>query len=230
MKLYGELARWWPVLRPAEAFEDIAVACFELLGRPESLLELGSGSGQLASHLPCGGALVDRSEQMLAVSRELNPGWDHVAADLLTLSLGRRFAAVLLHDAVMYLTSEDELLAAFVSAHRHLESSGRFLVVPDVVREDWEEGLVSGGTLGDPGAHLVEWHWDPDPDDSLTRVELSLLLREQGQVRAIHESHDLGVYPRSTYWRLLRQAGFVPVEADPVHAVTLPEAFLCRPA
>ena len=48
----------------------------------------------------------------LAVSRALNPDCEHVTDDMRTMRLGRIFELVFVHDAVSYLTTEDDLRAA----------------------------------------------------------------------------------------------------------------------
>ncbi len=55
--LYTDLAPWWPLLSPEDAYIDDAglvhALVHDTLGRrPESILELGCGSGTLASHFP----------------------------------------------------------------------------------------------------------------------------------------------------------------------------------
>ena len=81
---------------------------------PRTLLELGLGGGNNTSHLKRHFALtlVDRSPAMLAVSRALNPDCEHVTDDMRTVRLGRIFDLVFVHDAVSYLTTEDDLRAA----------------------------------------------------------------------------------------------------------------------
>ena len=56
MKLYGKLAEWWPIFSPPEEYREEA-AFFERVlletcdPPPRSVLELGSGGGNNASHL-----------------------------------------------------------------------------------------------------------------------------------------------------------------------------------
>jgi trans-aconitate methyltransferase len=67
------------------------------LGREAStLLELGSGGGNNASHMNRRFAelvLVDVAPGMLEVSRRLNPECAHVAGDMRTVRLGRASTA-----------------------------------------------------------------------------------------------------------------------------------------
>ncbi len=223
-RLYTDLAPWWPLLSPPEAYAEEARVYHALiaqaLGRPpESLLELGCGGGTLASHLPPGLELVlnDLSPEMLAVAQARNPDHRTHQGDLRSLRLGRRFDAVLLHDAVMYMLDEDDLRAAFETARAHLAPGGAFLVVPDLVKDDFFEGTDAGGDDAPDGrgARLLEWRWDPDPDDTTFRVDMALLLRdEEGRVRSIHEQHRMGIFPRARWWALLAAAGFAPRAAD----------------
>ena len=87
-KLYGELAAWWPLLSaPADYAEEAAGYQRILLEGCEqptpTLLELGSGGGNNASHLKArfSMVLVDRSPGMMQVSRALNPECEHIEGD-----------------------------------------------------------------------------------------------------------------------------------------------------
>lgn len=236
--LYTELAPWWPLLAPPIAYTreaELHVGLFQCaLGRdPTSMLELGSGTGMLATHYSdaLDLELVDLAEPMLAVSREYNPDRVHHCADMRTLDLGRTFDTVLLHDAVMYLLTEEDLRATFARAFAHLDPGGAFLIVPDVVEEDFEEGIVAGGNSDEDGrgAQMLEWHWDPDPTDGTFRVDFTFLLRDpDGTVRNLHDPHTMGLHPRERFGRLLREVGFELVEPDPVLAAECGELFLAR--
>lgn len=212
MDLYDDLAPWWPLLSPPHHFDDEAAQIARWMGA-SSILELGSGAGLLASQLPADidVELLDRSEAMLAVSRSLNPGRTHHALDMRTARLGRTFGGVLLHDAVMYLLTEDDLRATFLTAWEHLEPGGCFVVLPDFAAEDFQEHTASGGGAdGDRAIQLLEWHW-AHPDGTV-HVEFSALLRQGDTMRAVHETHQMGLHSRQVWWDLLRGIGFVPVE------------------
>lgn len=239
MRLYEELAPWWPLLSRAEDYREEADLFWrvlsEVLGRaPASLLELGSGGGHVACHLPPGLDLwlLDRSEAMLANSRRRNPGRVHVQADLRTAALGRDFDAVLLHDACMYLVEDEDLRAACRVAAAHLRPGGLFLLLPDLVEEGFEPGTTLGGGDGEDGraARLMEWVSDPLPGDGRYRVDMALLLREaDGRVRAVHEAHELALRARAGWWAAIRSAGLRPVEAPPRLAAAFGgELFLAR--
>lgn len=232
-RLYADLASWWPLLSPPEDYAHeaelfLAMLAHALGGSAQSLLELGSGGGHLACNLPAELDLVllDRSPDMLAASRQLNPGRTHVQADMCDVDLGRQFDAVLLHDAVMYMVDPDDLRAALATAARHLRPGGAFLLLPDVVVDSFEEGMSAGGggpdwrpIGGQRSARMLEWCWDPDPTDSSYRVDMTFLLREaDGSMQSVHDVHTMALHSRAAYWQALVDAGLEPVEAPPMLA------------
>ena len=233
-RLYKDLAPWWPYISSRDSYTDEALVHLRLmddaLGRKaESILELGSGGGQLAAHFGSDREVVlsDLSSSMLDQSREHNTGREHVLGDMRDMRLGRTFDAVLLHDAVMYLTSPEDLQATIETAAAHLAPGGVFLILPDVVKETFEEGSISGGSLGQPAAQLLEWHWDPDPEDNTYRVDMCLMLRhENGTVETVHEHHEMGLFDRKTICDLIRSAGFDLVQGTVWEAVDIAEFFI----
>ena len=127
MKIYEEYAAWWPLLSDPSEYEDEADFFREAIAahtkRPtHTVLDLGSGTGNVASHLKSHYTLTltDISEKMLDVSRGINSRSEHIAGDMRTLRLGKTFDAVFVHDAVMYMTTRDDLRRAIETARRIL--------------------------------------------------------------------------------------------------------------
>ena len=120
--MYGELASWWPLISgPRRHAEEAAFAASLLrTANPptRTVLELGSGGGNNAFHLKNEFelTLVDLSDEMLTVSRRLNPDCDHLRGDMRTLRLERSFDAIFVHDAIDYMITEADLAAG--SGHR----------------------------------------------------------------------------------------------------------------
>src|ERR1051326_7076670 len=125
-KLYGELASWFHLLSSPPDYAEEADFARKLLAEtgaspPRTVLELGSGGGNNASHLkaPFQMTLVDLSPGMLELSRGLNPECEHAQGDMKTLRLGRVFDAVFVHDAIMYMTTESDLRLAVENSLVH---------------------------------------------------------------------------------------------------------------
>ena len=225
--LYDELADWWPLLSAPEEYTEEAAEYLRVLRRSTDgplgeVLELGSGGGNNASHLKDSFrmTLVDRSPGMLEVSRRLNPECEHVEGDMRSVRLGHAFDAVFVHDAIAYITGEDDLRAVFVTAFEHLRPRGCALFVPDFVRETFAGGTEHGGhDAHDRGLRYLEWWYDPTPFDTTYVADFAFLLRlPGGAVDVRRDRHVCGVFPRATWLRVLREVGFeaevVPLTVD----------------
>lgn len=233
-RLYRDLSCWFPLLTPPgdheeeaglyrQTFRELAAS-----SRLRTLLELGSGGGHNASHLKAWFevTLVDLSPEMLEVSRALNPECAHIAGDMRTVRLGRHFDAVLLQDAVGYLTTEEDLRAAARTAFHHCAPGGAALFCPDFVRENFRPGTELGGSdeAGGSGRGLryLEWLWDPDPGDDTYLADMAYLLRHaDGTMEVVADRHVLGLFSRGTWAKVITGAGFA-FEARPFAHSTLP--------
>jgi SAM-dependent methyltransferase len=222
MKLYEELADWWPLVSAPADYAEEAAEYLRLFraaasGPLSEVLELGSGGGNNASHLKREFklTLVDPSERMLEMSRALNPECIHIPGDMRTVRLGRVFDAVFIHDAVDYMTTEADLRAALETAAIHLRPGGVVQVAPDATAETFEPGEILGGGDEPPGpdgrsrsVRFIEWTLPPEPGETFTTVHYALLLRERdGSVRSVHDVHRCGLFPRATWLRLFDEAG-----------------------
>jgi hypothetical protein len=220
-RLYGDLAGWFHLLTaPADYAAGAAHALrvvTEAIGEPPAtILELGSGGGNNASHMKTHATLTltDLSPAMLELSRSINPGCEHLQGDMRTLRLGRTFDAVFVHDAISYLTIEPDLRAALETAFVHLRPGGAAIFQPDHVRETYADATDHGGHDGETGdgrsLRYLQWRWDPDPGDDWYLDDFAYLLRESdGSVQVVQDRHRLGMFPRTTWFRLLGEVGFV---------------------
>lgn len=216
---YSTLASYFHLLTaPADYVEEAAwlVGAFRRHGdgRLETVLELGCGGGNLASHLPreLKLTLTDLSPEMLEVCATINPNAEHIAGDMRTLRLAREFDAVFAHDAICYMNSEADLAAAIATAFAHTRTGGVVILQPDDTRENFRPKTEHGGHDAPDGRGLryLQWEWDPDPTDARTTVAMSYLVRgADGNVRTMHDVSEYGLFPRETWLRLLAEAGFV---------------------
>ena len=217
--LYGEFAEWWPVLSTPEDYAEeagfyrrtILSVCSTT---PKTMLELGSGGGNNASHLKehFQMTLVDISPGMLKVSQQLNPECEHHQGDMRTTRLGSQFDTVFIHDAIMYMQSEADLFQAIQTAYIHCKPGGVALFAPDHTRETFKGSTGHGGhDRGNRALRYLEWSWDPDPSDTTYVFYMVYILRQGAdQVRCVHDRHIMGLFGHDDWLRTIARAGFRP--------------------
>ena len=215
--MYDDFADLWPLISTPEAYEKEAGYWRDALraklgpGRHE-ILELGVGGGHNLSHLTNEFAATgsDISEKMLAHCHKLNPGVPLHVGDMRTLRLGRRFKAVLIHDAISYMLTEEDLRQTFVTASEHLEPGGVLVVTPDHYRETFYSPRVEHSTISNDETELtlIEYQYDPDPDDTMTETRMFYLIRTKEELRVEQDHHIFGLFPLHLWLDLMREVGF----------------------
>jgi hypothetical protein len=214
--MYRDLAPWWHVLSdPSDYAEEAAVFSGLLLASDpptRTLLELGSGGGNNASHMKVHFemTLSDVSPEMIEASRSLNPECEHVVGDMRTLRLNKTFDAVFVHDAIMYMVTEQDLRAAMVTAFTHCRPGGMALFVPDSVAETFHAQTRHGGhDRGRRGMRYLEWDHEPEEGAATFVTDFAFILREEdGSTRVVADVHTLGLFKQDTWLELLGEVGF----------------------
>jgi len=216
-RMYTEFAGYWPLISDPADYANEAHHWRDALrsrlgpGRHE-ILELGVGGGNNLSHLTADfqAMAVDISPPMLKQARKINPGVELHVGDMRTVRLGRTFQAVLIHDAISYMLSEEDLLATFTTAAAHLGPGGVLITTPDWVRETFRGSAVNHGTNTDGKTTFthLEYTYDPDPTDTTIESLSWYLIREGSGLRIEQDRHVLGLFPRRTWVERMDQAGF----------------------
>jgi SAM-dependent methyltransferase len=229
--LYTEFADWYHLLTAPAEYEEEAAFFLRLINDvlptpPSTLLELGSGGGNMASHYKhvVRATLTDLAPAMLALSERLNPECEHRQGDMRTVRLARVFDVVFVHDAVCYLTTEADLRQAMETAFIHCRPGGVAIFAPDYLRENFVANSDTGGHDGvDRGLRYLIWTSDPDPADSTYLQDFAYILHEDGQpTRCIHDRHICGLFDRATWLHLLIDVGFQPLVRPLEHSEVPP--------
>jgi SAM-dependent methyltransferase len=210
-RMYTDLAGWFHLLTAPEEYAEEADFYWASLVEaaeqaPRTLLELGSGGGNMASHYKrrlASVTLTDLSADMLVLSRTINPELEHIQGDMRTLRLGRTFDAVLVHDAVMYLTSEADVRQAMETAYVHLRPGGVALFAPDFVKETFRP--------------------QTDHGDTSCVADFAYLFREgDGPPWCETDRHVVGIFSREVWLRLLAEVGFQATMRPLIHSEVEP--------
>ena len=227
-KMYHELAHIWTLISAPEDYAAEAAYWRDALrdklgpGR-HHILELGVGGGNNLSHLTgeFDATAVDISKEMLANSVSLNPGVEHRVGDMRSVRLGRIFDAVIIHDAISYMLTEDDLRDTFATATAHLGPGGVFVTAPDWYLETFPATASASSRVkrrNDEELCFVEFLHDPDPSDTTVESVFLYMFKEAGDVRVEEDRHTTGLFPLRTWLSLIVEAGFsVEKRPYPVH-------------
>jgi len=225
-RLYSDLAWLWPLWGDLDGeYAEWCAHVVEMIEKHakrevKTLLNLGCGGGKNAYNLQRQYRVtgLDLSNDMLANARKLNPDCTFVQGDMREFSLPDRFGAILIDDAVAYMTSREDLLRLFRVAYRHLEPGGVMIVSPDGIKETFEQnqthvtrGNAAAGAKGEPenvDVIFIENNYDPDPDDDTFEGLMIYLIREKGELRVVEDLHTLGIFAADVWPILLREAGY----------------------
>src|SRR5918995_1248140 len=212
MHMYSDLAPWFHLLTHPSDYEDEAAFVSRVVddvgdGNSRTLLELGSGGGNNASHLKarfeC--TLTDIAPDMLALSRTLNPECEHLEGDMRTLRLARTFDTVFIH----------------------VRPGGVVILTPDATTEIFKPETDHGGHDGEDGRSLryLEWTHEVDPGGETYAVDYAIVARGPGdEVRVVHDRHTLGLFPRTTWERLIADVGLELVDTTVENPYELEQA------
>ncbi|MEP7116402.1 MAG: class I SAM-dependent methyltransferase [Acidobacteriota bacterium] len=218
-RMYADLAVWWPLVSPPDAYEDEAAYLLPAIlaapdAPPATLLELGAGGGSLAWHLKphLRLTLTDLSPAMLGVSQTLNPECEHVAGDMRSLDLGRTFDVVLIHDAIMYAATATDARAALATAARHCRPGGAIVLIPDCVAETFEDDENTGELAAADGSTFRYRECKRNPDrvaHTYDTVYDFVVRQADGREEVVHEVHRSGLFSRTSWIAWLAETGCV---------------------
>ena len=222
-RLYSDLAHLWPLTTPPEEYAEEAAYWRRELRRAlgpgrHKVLDLGAGSGYNLSHLTdeYDAAVVDLSEAMLEHCRHTNPTIRRFLGDMRTVRLGETFDAVLAHDAIDYMLTEDDLRAVFGTAKAHLRPGGVFITAPDSFTETFVPPTIDHEThrIGEETLTFIEYCGDSDPTDTVTDTVYVFFHTKDGKLTVEVDQQLNGLFPIATWERLLTETGFSVERVD----------------
>jgi SAM-dependent methyltransferase len=206
MSVFNEYARYYDLLYRDKDYAGETDYVHNLIQgqNPDArtLLNLGCGSGR---HDRC---LVDRgyevtgvdlSDEMLTAARgaAMDIGaLEYVQGDVRTVRLGKTFDVVIsLFHVMSYQISNDDLMAALVTAHSHLKPGGIFIFDcwygpgvltdrPTVRVKELEDEVINVTRIAQPVMH---------PNENVVDVNYRVFLKDKssGSVREINETHRM---------------------------------------
>jgi SAM-dependent methyltransferase len=231
-RLYDDLAWVWPLLSPPGDYQGEAKGVHKLIRQqlgavrkreaaPRTLLELGSGGGHLLFHLQAWYDVTasDLSEAMIRLSVKLNPNVTHIQADMRTLRLGQRYDAVVIHDALGYMQSSDEVAQALATAAAHLKPDGVLVLLPDELEQTFEDHQSAADSVTTPDGRSVTFvsHATRMKGQDRCLLTMLFLIQQDGKLSIVEDRHICGLFSGDQWREMLQQAGFegIGIEVSP---------------
>lgn len=217
-RLYRDLAWTWPIISPPEHYIEETEMFAQMIRENsqilvKTVLNLGCGGGHndmtLKKHFQV--TSVDISKPMLELARKLNPEITYHIGDMRSVRLDKLFDAVIILDSINYMTTKEDLRAAFVTAFEHLKPGGVFLTVVEVTPVTLQpvKTSFSTHTSGDVTITFIENYYYPERKEGTYEATFIYLVRREGKLKIETDHHICGIFELKTWLRLLKDIGFV---------------------
>ena len=226
-RLYNDLAWTWHIIsKPEDYIEEgrLFTAMINKYRRidTKSLLNIGCGGGNLDSALKSDFNItsVDLSAAMLENARKINPEIKYYTGDMRTVRLDKLFDAVVIHDAINYMLTPDDLRAAFETAYLHLKKGGLIVTYAEEWPEHFKQNRVRSQVEVRDNIEItfIENYYDPDPDDTTYEGTFIYLIRKDSILQIETDHHVLGIFPLETWRRKMKEVGFEVIEDKFTHS------------
>ena len=209
---YNELAWLEPIVAPPEEYAGETELYCKLIKEhalieTKTLLHLASGAGindyTFKKHFAVTG--VDISEGMLEVAGQINPEVDYHFGDMRTVDLGKEFDAVVIPDAIGYMTTVEDLRRALRNAYRHLKPGGVLLVTAHMKEEFQGNNFAYSGSRDEVEVTVFENNHIPDPKGTTYEAIIIYLVRRRGELEIHTDRHIIGLFASQIWHDLFKE-------------------------
>lgn len=181
-----------------------------------TILHLGCGAGaydfSLKQHYSVTG--VDISQPMLDMATRLNPEVMYMQGDMRDIKLDSTFDAVIIPDAIAYMSTRQDLVQAINTACQHLSPEGLLLIVTSLYDNFQENNFVYTGSADNTEVTLFENNTMLKNTAEQYEATLVYLIRQYDALDIYTDRHRLGLFSRATWVSLLQNAGLEVTESS----------------
>ncbi|WP_051189034.1 class I SAM-dependent DNA methyltransferase [Halalkalibacillus halophilus] len=205
---------------PYENWVEFTKSCSKESISDLTILELGCGTGEIATRLAREGSkitAIDQSEEMINLAKEkamksnLDITFDN--KDIRSYQTDKSFDLILSYcDVINYLLTEEDVRQTFQQAFHHLSENGQFLF--DVHSLSYIHELTDNEIFSQISEE-VSYVWFCKQGETENQVEHDLTFfvqKEADLYKRFDEVHTQQVFPMEKYKELLQEVGFTEVE------------------
>ncbi len=220
MSCYGEMARYYDVLMSDVDYERWVEYLERLMAslgqRPENILEIGCGTGNIANILARKGYRVmasDISEDMLAVAQakahDMGVKVTYIHQDMRYIRLNAPVDCVVsVCDGINYILKDEDLKRVFKGVYNVLGEKGIFIF--DINSRYKLSEIIGDNTFGESGEDIsFLWENSYDPDTAICEFHLTFFVKtKDGLYSRFEESHSQRAYSVEEICGCLQECGF----------------------
>ena len=214
MKLYKELSKWYRLITPLEDYKEEAKIIKNIIlennSKAKTILEFGCGAGHNAFYLKKDFVmtLTDISQDMLNLSKEINPDCEHFLGDMKKINLKQQYDVVFVHDAISYINNIKDLEKVIKNASKHCNKGGLLILCPDHFKDTFKANTSCGG-VDNENVGLRYLQWENLLNQNQYVADLAFILRdEEGKIKVESDHHIMGLFSKIEWQKLLEQNGF----------------------
>jgi ubiquinone/menaquinone biosynthesis C-methylase UbiE len=213
--IYKDLARYYDLIYSWKDYKKEAEIVSGLINKYKKskgndLLEVTCGTGRHIQHLKAKFTVLatDINARMLGVARRNVKGAVFKRADMVTLSLGKEFDAIVcLFSSIGYVKTDANLKKTLGNFARHLKKGGVLVIEPWLTKSTYTTGLPHMTTYGDSDIQIARLNISK-VRDNVSVMDMHYLVAERDKaVKHFVDRHELAMFEPRRILDFMREAG-----------------------
>jgi ubiquinone/menaquinone biosynthesis C-methylase UbiE len=213
--IYKDLARYYDLIYSWKDYKKEAEIVSRLINKYKKskgndLLEVACGTGRHIQHLKAKFTVLatDINARMLGVARRNVKGAVFKRADMVTLSLGKEFDAIVcLFSSIGYVKTDANLKKTLGNFARHLKKGGVLVIEPWLTKSTYTTGLPHMTTYGDSDIQIARLNISK-VRGNVSVMDMHYLVAERHKaVKHFVDRHELAMFEPRRILDFMREAG-----------------------
>lgn len=217
--MFTKSARFYDAIYSFKDYEAESIEVRDLIRKrnpsASTLLDVACGTGLHLQHLANSFEVegIDLDPGLLEIARKRLPDVELDEGDMRDFSLGKTFDAVTcLFSSIGYMSSDNELRAAFSSMAAHLNPGGVLVVEGWITPDEWNNDHIGSLYVDQPDLKIARMNV-PDTREHFSVVDFHYLVATHDGIEYFTELHELSLFTREQYIAAMESAG-LSVEFD----------------
>ncbi len=213
--IYKSLAHYYDFIYSWKDYKDESAKISSLIKKfkktkGNDMLELACGTGKHAKYLSKNFKIVatDLNNEMLEIARKNVKKVKFVQADMITLSLNKKFDVIIcLFSSIGYLKSYKNLQKTINNAAKHLKNGGILIIEPWFTKEKFIENSLHMDVYDGPDLKISRI-CNSTSKGIVSVLDMQYLIGETGRaIKSYVDRHELAMFPYEKFLKYYEAAG-----------------------